>query len=249
MAHHLYHYIRPKDDEHGKAGTPYYVGISSGRVNKRRFEKHREDIQVPDEASGCNVIVGYYETIDLLLAAEKLEVERWGRIGIEPGGVLLNRSMGGQFKLDSGWARKVKLKEGQWKRRYGRVVSRATEFGISLPPCMKRVPDHHSRQRHGAANKSKPRRIGCNVFALWSTLGVQDRHDPLYLAAVLRLYRLRGAGHSLKHWLRPGQSIQMLDDFWTPAQCCKFLVDTADMPNPMSDTTESRQAASAEPMD
>lgn len=229
MPHHLYRYTREIDDEYGKAGTPYYVGISSGRVNKRRFDKHREDIPVPDEASGRNVVVGYYETVELLLAAEKLEVERWGRIGIDPGGVLLNRSMGGQFKLDSGWARKVKLKEGQWKRRYGRVVSRAAEFGISLPRCMKQVPDHHCRQRRGPFNKGKPRRIGCNAFALWAVLGVQDRHDRLYLAAVLRLYRLRGIGYSLKHWLKPGQAIQILDDYWTPSQCCKFLVDTADV--------------------
>lgn len=240
MPHHLYHYVRAKDDEYGKAGTPYYVGISSGRVNKRRFDKHREGIPVPDEASGCNVVVAYYETVELLLAAEKLEVERWGRIGIDSGGVLMNRSMGGQFKLDSDWTRKLKLQEGQWKRRYSRMVRKAAELGITLPPCMKRVPDHRRRQLHGPANKGKPKQIGCNAFVLWNVLSAQDRHDPLYLAAVRRLYRLRGAGHSLRHWLRPGQAIQCLDDCWTPAQCCKFLVDTADVAHPKRDTTDSR---------
>jgi hypothetical protein len=227
MPHHLYWYIRSQDDEFGKAGTPYYVGISSGQIDRRRFAKHREGVDVPHVSSGRNIVVQVYDSEDELKAAEKAFVQEWGRVGIEVGGVLLNRSSGGEFKLDSEWARQLKTKEGQWKHEYAKLTNLLAAMGCRLPKCMDRQPDFWCRKRWGPCNKSKPLMCTRSAFAFWNVLAHQDQNDALYVAAVIRLYELKYGGISLNRWLMPGVAIQALDDHWSPDDCVSFLAQSA----------------------
>lgn len=229
IAHHLYWYQRSKDDDYGRAGTPYYVGISSGPIGRRRFARHREDVPIPSRSSGLNIVVQTYSSVNELIAAERAFVQEWGRVGIDKGGVLLNRSAGGEFKLDSDWARNVKSVEGEWKRRYGNLRRIAFGLGISLPSCMKRMPDHWCRKRWGPCNKSKPSLKSCSAFRFWDVLAVRDEGDEIYFSCVVRFYEIKAAGRSLGEFLRPGVAIQALHEFWSIAQCARFLFETEDM--------------------
>lgn len=98
--HIVYGYLRAKDSGTAKAGSPYYVGI--GDKFTRAYEKHSRgskgnrlhDVPVPkDEA-----LIRQFGTFPTRAGAAKREqdlIARYKRKGIDDGGILLNRSSGG----------------------------------------------------------------------------------------------------------------------------------------------------------
>jgi hypothetical protein len=90
----VYAYIRSKDSDIDKQGTPYYIG--KGR-NKRRFEKHT--VSIPDKS--CNIILFDNLTEIGAFTLERRLIRWWGRQDLGTG-ILRNRTDGG----DGGAGRK-----------------------------------------------------------------------------------------------------------------------------------------------
>ena len=99
--HIVYGYLRAKASGTAKAGTPYYVGI--GKTYKRAFEVHNRgnnkysfihDVPRPGN-EGLIRLLGTYKTREEAAKQEQALIQRYGRKHIEPNGVLLNRSLGG----------------------------------------------------------------------------------------------------------------------------------------------------------
>jgi hypothetical protein len=94
----VYAYLRSKDGDHGKKGTPYYIGKGKGR---RIVEKHNR-ISLPPDSSNI-VLISEGLTEVGAFAIERRLIRWYGRI-IDGSGILLNKSEGGEgssgFKQD-----------------------------------------------------------------------------------------------------------------------------------------------------
>ncbi len=95
--------------EHPNFGRPFYVGIGTNRRPRTHFVHARSTRKHPNArlqevfeahfAIGIEPAIAVLATYDLLVdafAAEKKTVAQFGRIGVEPDGVLCNISLGGQ---------------------------------------------------------------------------------------------------------------------------------------------------------
>jgi hypothetical protein len=86
--YYVYYYLRSSDSEHGKAGTPYYVGKGKGnRING----KHT--VIVPKD-SKCKVKIAEGLTNECAKLLEILHISVWGRLDMNTG-ILRNRTGGG----------------------------------------------------------------------------------------------------------------------------------------------------------
>jgi hypothetical protein len=90
----VYAYIRIKDSNIAKNGTPYYIGKG---LNRRRFEKHT--VSIPHKS--CNIILFDNLTEIGAFALERRLIRWWGRQDLGTG-ILHNRTDGG----DGGAGRK-----------------------------------------------------------------------------------------------------------------------------------------------
>lgn len=94
--HIVYGYLRAKDSGTGKAGSPYYVGIGNSHERAYNVAGHKSHrIPVPKNES----LVRQLGTFPTRAGAAKREQEliaRYGRKGTDRGGILLNKSIGGE---------------------------------------------------------------------------------------------------------------------------------------------------------
>jgi hypothetical protein len=105
-AHIVYGYLRAKDSGTGKAGSPYYVGI--GNSHTRAFQQHTRggksskmhNVPVPKNEALVRQF-GVFKTRAEAAAREQALIAQYGRKGLDPGGTLLNRTLGGEGALGS----------------------------------------------------------------------------------------------------------------------------------------------------
>ena len=145
-AHIVYGYLRAKDSGTGKAGSPYYIGIGSSHT--RAFEPHRRggksskmhNVPVPKNEALIRQL-GVFKTRAEAAAREQALIAQYGRKGIDPGGTLLNRTLGGDagtlgLKMTAAQRERViaanKLSAPARYRaiHQARAVNNAAKFGI-----------------------------------------------------------------------------------------------------------------------
>jgi hypothetical protein len=103
-AHIVYGYLRAKDSGTGKAGSPYYIGIGSSHT--RAFAQHTRggkdsryhNVPVPKNEALVRQF-GVFKTRAEAAAREQALIAQYGRKGLDPGGTLLNRTLGGEGVL------------------------------------------------------------------------------------------------------------------------------------------------------
>lgn len=99
-AHLVYGYLRAKDSGTAKAGTPYYIGIANN--SRRPFRPHLRggrvrrflDVPVPTDDRLVRLF-GCFATRAEAAKREQQLIARYGRKGLDRGGILLNRTLGG----------------------------------------------------------------------------------------------------------------------------------------------------------
>lgn len=89
MHFYIYAYVRSRDSNNGKAGTPYYIGKGSGR---RAFTKHKH-VNMPDKK--YIIILEAHLTEIGAFALERRLIRFWGRLD-KSTGILHNLTDGGE---------------------------------------------------------------------------------------------------------------------------------------------------------
>lgn len=89
--YYVYAYIRDKDSEHGKTGTPYYIGKGSGK----RAHGHKKTERVPTPNDKSRILILENNLTEIGAFAIERRLIRWyGRIDLGSG-ILRNTSDGG----------------------------------------------------------------------------------------------------------------------------------------------------------
>ena len=88
--YYVYFYLRSKDSETAKTGTPYYVG--KGKFN-RAFEKHN-NVKLPKDDSKIIIVEQKLTELQAFIL-ERYYIRWFGRKGIDTFGILMNITEGG----------------------------------------------------------------------------------------------------------------------------------------------------------
>jgi len=130
----VYAYLRNKDSDTAKAGTPYYIGKGSGR---RAWRHHKSDITQPPTDKSLIVILEKDLTEIGSFAIERKMIKWYGRIDIETG-ILRNRTDGGDGT--SGYRMSQAAKDEISRRNTGINVGKTPwNLGIEMPPRDPRI--------------------------------------------------------------------------------------------------------------
>lgn len=130
-SYYVYYYLRSKDGDSGKKGTPYYVGKGKG---KRIVTKHKR-ISVPKDPT-YRVKIAECLTEEQAHKIERVHIKLWGRIDLGTG-ILHNLTDGGEGSAGHTWSEE--------KRKKQRGISQEI---WSRPE----VKDKHRRSMHRALN-------------------------------------------------------------------------------------------------
>jgi hypothetical protein len=135
--YYVYAYLRSKDSETAKAGTPYYIGKGK---KLRAFDPHH--IPVPKDKRFIVFLETNLTEIGAL-ALERRMIEWWGRK--ELGGILLNRTTGGEsgsFKHSE--ESKVKIKKAKARKKDGCLTEKEKQQLLDIQQA--RIGTKHSEE-------------------------------------------------------------------------------------------------------
>jgi hypothetical protein len=126
----VYAYIRSKDSETAKAGTPYYIGKGSfGRAWEKHYTVRRPPLR------GCIVLLETSLSEIGALALERRYIRWWGRKDLGTG-ILMNMTDGGEGV--AGWIASDKWKQQNSENRkgskngmYGKTRTEAEKKAVS----------------------------------------------------------------------------------------------------------------------
>lgn len=140
IGNYVYYYIRSKNSNNGKIGTPYYIGKG---VRRRAWSK-LHNVSVPSNEN--IIIIADNLTHEQAIAIEILHIKFWGRIDIK-NGILRNRTSGGEgtsgFKHTPEEIEKIKIRSKKLRHSTesrlkisiagrGRIVSDKTRKKMSM---------------------------------------------------------------------------------------------------------------------
>ena len=139
----VYEYLREKDSETAKAGTPYYVGKGSGKrayTNKGRC--------APRPKSDNNIIFVFQNLTEEESFSKEIElIAKYGRIDLQTG-ILRNRTSGGEGASNMSDESRKKIS----KANTGKKRSEATRKKISE---VNRNRSPETRKKISKANKGR----------------------------------------------------------------------------------------------
>ena len=136
--YYVYQYLRSKDSDRGKAGTPYYVGKG---CRQRAWDKKRS-VRLPSDKS-LIILVAEHLTESEAFELEKALIKQWGRLDIGTG-ILRNKTDGGEGS--SGLIRSNESNEKTSKALIGRSQSQKTRDKIGKSNKGKKR-SHEQRQK------------------------------------------------------------------------------------------------------
>jgi hypothetical protein len=127
--HIIYGYLRAKASGTAKAGSPYYIGLAS--TPWRPYQRHMRggvrcrahDVPVPQQEERVRLF-GVFRTREEAAEREQVLIAQYGRKGIDPDGILLNRTIGGEGV--SGTPRT----KGQLVHLRARIQATAKKMGV-----------------------------------------------------------------------------------------------------------------------
>ena len=164
VGYYVYAYIRSKDSKTAKAGTPYYIGKG---LDKRPKQRHN-NIPIPDNQ--YIIIIEQRLTLVGALALERRMIRWYGRKDLGDGGILLNRTDGGDGSPGLKW--KDDRKKEHSKRLKGMGLGR--KLGPQSPEhIQKRAKANIGRVHSDESNKKR------RIAMLGKKLGPQS---PEHLA-------------------------------------------------------------------
>jgi hypothetical protein len=151
--YYVYAYIRSKDSDTAKAGTPYYIGKGKG---DRAFKNHRTKsggVQVPKDKNF--IIILEYKLTNLgALALERRMIRWWGRKDIGTG-ILLNQTDGGDGRHGSKFKMPDYAKE---KMRESKLGDKNPMYGL----CGEKSPSYGQKRSQESKEKMRAKKIGEN---------------------------------------------------------------------------------------
>ena len=137
--YYVYAYIRSKDSQTGKAGTPYYIG--KGKHN-RAFDEHY-NVNTPKDRSKIIILETNLTNLGAV-ALERRLISWWGRKDLGTG-ILTNKTDGGEgipgFKHSSDTKQKIAKSNKGKQRNIGRKLSEETKQKISSKLKNKKRPE------------------------------------------------------------------------------------------------------------
>ena len=142
--YYIYAYIRSKDSDTAKAGTPYYIGKGKGA---RAFREHRTKTGGVRTPKNKNLIVILEQNLTNVgsLALERRLIRWWGRKDINTG-ILLNQTDGGDGRCGSKFTLPEYAKE---KIRQSKIGNKNPMFGLTgdKSPCYGQKRSIESREK------------------------------------------------------------------------------------------------------
>lgn len=149
LRYYVYAYIRSKDSETAKAGTPYYIGKGT---RKRAYVRH--SISKPNDSSKIIICESNLTEIGAY-AIERQLIKFWGR-KIDSSGILYNKTLGGPgldgYILNDTQRLKISIKNKNriFTESHRRKLSEATKISAKLRPPM---TDKHKQKISEASSK------------------------------------------------------------------------------------------------
>ena len=160
----VYAYLRSKDSKRGKAGTPYYIGISS--TDYRPTHPHKS-APVPKNKAFIRVIKSAL-TWEEACSLEVALIERHGR-SCDSTGVLLNLTKGGEGTL--GYVHPEETRQKIKERRAAQKMPKGEEWlnkqGAALLALAHSQASRKKRDNTVLANSAKKIGICPVLWAMW----------------------------------------------------------------------------------